>query len=160
MFDPVTASRMHGVLRRNRELLEVMSDELQRLTITLAGTTGTAFLTNAKGVIIGSTFTQVRSHERLMPACSRIGINVAEAGVGTSAPGISRGRAAERGWWRRALLCQCADDALRRGTDPTCVANSPACSTSPAKASRSASMPLPQSWPRKTEQSDEGGHCS
>lgn len=89
VFDPVTASRMHGVLRSNRELLEVASDELQRLTITLAGTTGTAILTDAKGVIIGSTFTQARSHERLMPVCTRIGINLAEAGVGTTAPGIT-----------------------------------------------------------------------
>jgi transcriptional regulator of acetoin/glycerol metabolism len=89
VFEPVTVSRVHGVLRSNRQLLEVASDELQRLRVTLAGTTGTAILTDAKGVIIGSTFTQPRSHERLMPVSTRIGVNLSEEVVGTTAPGIT-----------------------------------------------------------------------
>ncbi len=89
VFEPVTASRVHGVLRRNRQLLEAAGDELQRLRVTLAGTSGTAILTDAQGVIIGTTFTQSRSHERLMPVTTRIGVNLAEEIVGTTAPGIT-----------------------------------------------------------------------
>jgi sigma-54 dependent transcriptional regulator, acetoin dehydrogenase operon transcriptional activator AcoR len=88
-FEPVTASRVHGVLRANRQLLEAAADELERLRVTLAGTSGTAMLTDPQGVIIGSTFTQARSHERLMPITTRIGVNLAEEAVGTTAPGIT-----------------------------------------------------------------------
>jgi transcriptional regulator of acetoin/glycerol metabolism len=89
VFEPVTPSRVHGVLRANRELLEAAADEMERLRLTLAGTSGTAMLTDAQGVIIGSTFTQARSHERLMPISTRIGVNLAEEAVGTTAPGIT-----------------------------------------------------------------------
>lgn len=88
-FEPVTPSRVHSVLRANRQLLEAASAELERLRETLAGTSGTAMLTDPQGVIIGSTFTQARSHERLMPISTRIGVNLAEEAVGTTAPGIT-----------------------------------------------------------------------
>jgi transcriptional regulator of acetoin/glycerol metabolism len=88
-FEPVTASRVHSALRSNRELLEAAGDELQRLRVTLAGTSGTAILTDAQGVIVGTSFTQARSHERLMPVSARIGVNLAEEAVGTTAPGIT-----------------------------------------------------------------------
>lgn len=89
VFEPVTPSRVHGALRANRELLEAAADEMERLRVTLAGTSGTAMLADAQGVIIGSTFTQARSHERLMPITTRIGVNLAEEAVGTTAPGIT-----------------------------------------------------------------------
>lgn len=89
VFEPVTASRVHGALRSNRQLLEAASEDLQKLRVTLAGTSGTAILTDAQGVIIGTSFTQPRSHERLMPVTTRIGVNLAEEAVGTTAPGIT-----------------------------------------------------------------------
>jgi transcriptional regulator of acetoin/glycerol metabolism len=89
VFEPVTASRVHGALRSNRALLEAAADEMERLRVTLAGTSGTAMLTDAQGVIIGSTFTQAHSHERLMPIDTRIGMNLAEEVVGTNAPGLT-----------------------------------------------------------------------
>lgn len=89
VFEPVTASRVHGALRSNRQLLEAATDEMERLRVTLAGTSGTAMLTDAQGVIIGSTFTRPRSHERLMPITTRIGVNLAEEVVGTNAPGLT-----------------------------------------------------------------------
>lgn len=89
VFEPVTAGRVQTVLRSNRELLAAAGDELQRLCITLAGTSGTAILTDARGVVIGSSFTQARGHERLMPVSTRIGVNLAEEAVGTTAPGIT-----------------------------------------------------------------------
>lgn len=89
VFEPVTPSRVHSALRANRELLEAAADEMERLRLTLAGTSGTAMLADAQGVIVGSTFTQARSHERLMPLSTRIGVNLAEEAVGTTAPGIT-----------------------------------------------------------------------
>lgn len=88
-FEPVTPSRVHSVLRASRELLDAASHELDRLRVTLAGTTSTALLTDAQGVIVGSTFAQARAHERLMPVTTRVGVNLAEEAVGTTAPGIT-----------------------------------------------------------------------
>ncbi len=89
VFEPVTPSRVHGTLRQNQQLLAAASDEMERLKLTLAGTTSTAMLTDAQGVIVRSTFTQARSHERLMPITTRVGVNLAEEAVGTTAPGLT-----------------------------------------------------------------------
>jgi transcriptional regulator of acetoin/glycerol metabolism len=88
-FEPVTPSRVHGALRLNQQLLAAAADEMARLQYTLAGTSGTAMLTDAQGIIIGSTFVQARSHERLMPVTTRIGVNLSEEAVGTTAPGVT-----------------------------------------------------------------------
>jgi transcriptional regulator of acetoin/glycerol metabolism len=88
-FEPVTHSRMHSALRLNQQLLAAAADEMARLQYTLAGTSSTAMLTDAQGIIIGSTFVQARSHERLMPVTTRIGVNLSEEAVGTTAPGVT-----------------------------------------------------------------------
>jgi transcriptional regulator of acetoin/glycerol metabolism len=88
-FNPVTTSRIHSVLGRNRLLIEVASDELSQLQATLAGTTGTAILTDAHGVIVGTTFAGERPQEMLMPLIARVGVNLAEEAVGTNAPAIT-----------------------------------------------------------------------
>jgi transcriptional regulator of acetoin/glycerol metabolism len=89
VFEPVTPSRVHGALRSNRDLLQAAGEEMVRLRLTLAGTSGTAILTDANGVVIGTTFSQAQSHERLMPVTTRVGVNLAEEVVGTTAPGIT-----------------------------------------------------------------------
>jgi transcriptional regulator of acetoin/glycerol metabolism len=48
-FNPVTTSRIHSVLGRSRLLIEAARDELGQLQATLAGTSGTAILTDAQG---------------------------------------------------------------------------------------------------------------
>ena len=88
-FNPVTTSRIHGVLGRNRLLIEVASNELSQLQATLAGTAGTAILTDAQGVVVGSTFAEQRPQEVLMPIITRIGVNLAEEEAGTNAPAIT-----------------------------------------------------------------------
>ncbi len=88
-FEPVTPSRVHSALRLNQQLLAAAADEMARLQYTLAGTSGTAMLTDAQGIIINSTFVQARSHERLMPVTTRIGVNLSEEAVGTTAPGVT-----------------------------------------------------------------------
>lgn len=89
VFEPVTPSRVHSVLRANRQLLEAAEVEMQRMRTTLAGTSSTAMLTDALGVVIGSTFDHARSHEKLMPIATRVGVNLAEEVVGTNAPGLT-----------------------------------------------------------------------
>jgi transcriptional regulator of acetoin/glycerol metabolism len=88
-FNTVTTSRIHGVLTRSRQLLEAATTELNQLQATLAGTTGTAILTDAQGVVVGTTFAGARPQEVMMPLGARVGVNLAEEAVGTTAPGIT-----------------------------------------------------------------------
>lgn len=89
VFEPVTPSRVHSALRANRQLLEAAGDELERLRLTLAGTSSTAILTDARGVVIGTSFSPRRSHEGLIAVAARVGVNLSEEVVGTTAPGIT-----------------------------------------------------------------------
>ena len=45
-------------------------------------------LTDASGMLIGATCAG-RSHERIMPAATRVGVDLSEAAVGTTAPGVA-----------------------------------------------------------------------
>jgi sigma-54 dependent transcriptional regulator, acetoin dehydrogenase operon transcriptional activator AcoR len=59
-----------------------------RLEATLSTTSCTAMLTDATGVLIGSVCVG-RSHEALMPVATRLGVNLSEDAVGTTAPGVA-----------------------------------------------------------------------
>ncbi|MDO8768984.1 MAG: helix-turn-helix domain-containing protein [Burkholderiaceae bacterium] len=86
-FNVVSRSRIHSVLSRNRMLLDAAADELMQLQTTLAGTACQAILTDAKGVVVHAT-RSTATHDRVLRLASRVGINLAEESVGTTAPGI------------------------------------------------------------------------
>lgn len=86
-FDFVTQSRAQLALQRNRPLLQAWQSELGPLESALAGTHCAAMLTDATGVLIASVCAG-RSHERIMPVATRIGVNLSEEAVGTTAPGV------------------------------------------------------------------------
>ena len=86
-FQPVTASRMHQSLRKNHQLHEAWLAELPQIQSALGTTTCAAMLTDATGVLIGSACIG-RAHERLMPVAARIGVDLSEEAVGTTAPGV------------------------------------------------------------------------
>lgn len=87
VFQPVTASRTHLALQRNRALHEAWLEELPQLQAILGTTSCAAMLTDATGVMIGASCAG-RAHERLMPVATRIGVNLSEEAVGTTAPGV------------------------------------------------------------------------
>jgi transcriptional regulator of acetoin/glycerol metabolism len=87
-FEPVTASRAHLALQKNRQLLRAWSEEMPRLEAVLGTTSCAAMLTDATGVLIGATCVG-RSHEALMPIATRTGVNLSEDAVGTTAPGVA-----------------------------------------------------------------------
>jgi transcriptional regulator of acetoin/glycerol metabolism len=87
VFEPVSLSRTHLALQKNRELQVAWIEELPELQTLLGTTTCAAMLTDATGVLIGATCAG-RSHERVMPVATRIGVNLAEEAVGTTAPGV------------------------------------------------------------------------
>lgn len=86
-FNTVTRNRVHSVLSRNRMFLDAATDELMRLETMLAGTACRAMLTDANGVVVHAT-RSTASHDQLLQLASRVGVNLAEESVGTTAPGI------------------------------------------------------------------------
>ena len=87
MFEPVTTSRTQLALQKNRPLLHAWLDELPRLEAVLGNTSCAAMLTDATGVLVASCCSG-RAHEDLMPVATRIGVNLSEEAVGTTAPGV------------------------------------------------------------------------
>ena len=87
VFQPVTESRTHSALQKNRHLHQAWLEELPQLQMLLAKTSCAAMLTDATGVLIGATCVG-RAHERLMPVATRLGVDLSEEAVGTTAPGV------------------------------------------------------------------------
>ena len=87
VFEPVTASRAHLALQKNRHLLEAWLEVSPTLETVLGTTSCAAMLTDHTGVIIGACCAG-RAHEELMPVATRIGVDLSEEAVGTTAPGV------------------------------------------------------------------------
>lgn len=86
-FQPVTKSRAHLALQKNRSLIDAWNAEVPLLESILKSTSCAAMLTDGTGVLIAATCAG-RSHEHLMPIATRIGVNLSEEAVGTTAPGV------------------------------------------------------------------------
>jgi transcriptional regulator of acetoin/glycerol metabolism len=87
-FDAVTPSRLHATLSRNRELLEVARQELAQLENMLAGTDCRVLLTDRDGVVVHVTDQPAAAHQPVLRKTARVGVNISERIVGTTAPGI------------------------------------------------------------------------
>lgn len=86
-FQPVSASRSHLALQKNRVLHEAWLNELPALGTALGSANCSAILTDASGVLIGAT-PGTQSDQRIIPIAHRVGVNLSEEYVGTTAPGI------------------------------------------------------------------------
>ncbi len=89
VFDAVTPSRLHATLGRNRELLEAAQLDLHSMESALAGTDCRVLLTDAQGVIVHATQHDAAAQQPILRQTARVGINIAESVIGTSAPGIT-----------------------------------------------------------------------
>ena len=87
-FDPVTRSRLHATLSRNRLLLGAAGDEIARLEAALGGTGCRVLLTDAEGVIVHATPATAPTLEPVLKSAARVGVNLAEGAVGTNAPAV------------------------------------------------------------------------
>ena len=85
MVGPV---RLHAALRQTRLLREAAALELQRLEATIAATACRVILTSADGVVVHVTQRPRGAEEAVLPALGRVGIDLSEDAVGTTAPGI------------------------------------------------------------------------
>lgn len=85
-FDPVSRSRIHSVLSRNRLLVQSAATEMQHLEAALAGTGCRAILTDGQGIVLHSS-RSVTANDGLMKLITRVGVNLGEESAGTTAPG-------------------------------------------------------------------------
>lgn len=86
-FQPVSVSRSQLALQKNRALHEAWLSELPAIGSALGSTNCSAILTDASGVLIGTTPT-TRPNLTVMPLAHRLGVNLSEEMVGTTAPGL------------------------------------------------------------------------
>ncbi len=87
-FDPVTPSRLHSALGRNRELLAAAQADLLAMEAALAGTGCRVLLTACDGVMLHVTHHPMAPRQPVLHRTARVGVNIAEQVVGTTAPGI------------------------------------------------------------------------
>jgi sigma-54 dependent transcriptional regulator, acetoin dehydrogenase operon transcriptional activator AcoR len=87
-LDPISGRACQAVLQRNRDLLLAASEELAQLSASLAGTGCRVLLTNAAGVVVHSTPGDGQDTHPVLDVAARVGVNLAEERIGTTAPGI------------------------------------------------------------------------
>lgn len=87
-FDTVTRSRIHACLTRNEQLLQAGNEELAQLATALGGTNCRVLLTDAQGVVIHVSPPLGSAPQPLLQVASRVGVNLAESEIGTTAPGV------------------------------------------------------------------------
>jgi sigma-54 dependent transcriptional regulator, acetoin dehydrogenase operon transcriptional activator AcoR len=87
-LDPVHRSALSAALARNRRLLDAAHGDLQQLEATLAGTASRLMLTDAAGVIVHVSRGTGDPQQKVLDAATRVGVNLAEGVLGTTAPGI------------------------------------------------------------------------
>lgn len=86
-FQPVSTSRSHLALLKNAELCEAWRHELKSLETIIGATGCDAVLTDTTGVLIGVAGA-IGQQGRVLKAAHRIGVNLSEDLVGTTAPGL------------------------------------------------------------------------
>ena len=83
-FDPVSGAHIKRTLEQHHELVESARPELERLGRAIAGTSFFPLITDAKGVVI-DVGAGVDRHDRRVDVIARVGVDLSEQAVGTSA---------------------------------------------------------------------------
>lgn len=87
-MDPVRPSHVQGLMHRNRDLLLAATAELSQLEASLAGCGCRVLLTNGDGLIMHSTRVSGSTQQTTLDVACRLGVNLSEDRLGTTAPGI------------------------------------------------------------------------
>ncbi len=86
--EPVSALRLDAALRHSRLLRAAASPGMSRLEMAMAGTHSQILLTNSQGMIICIGQRSPCATESTLPALARLGMDLSEGTLGTTAPGI------------------------------------------------------------------------
>lgn len=86
-FEPVTPARTQRALQRGRPLLAAAEPALARLASSLRHTGARALLCDGDGIVVHRT-PATQTLEPVLALAARVGVNLSEAAVGTTAPGV------------------------------------------------------------------------
>ena len=95
-FKPVSSGQIKQSLDQNHELIQSAKPELERLGRAIAGTPFFALITDAHGVLL-DLGGQIDKHDKRVSAIARIGVDLSDQAVGTSA--ISAALTEQRPVW-------------------------------------------------------------
>lgn len=84
VFKPVSASHARQTLDQHHELVQSAKPELERLGRAIAGTQFFALITDAHGVLL-DLGGQIDKHDKRVTAIARVGVDLSEEAVGTTA---------------------------------------------------------------------------
>ena len=88
VFDAVTTSAVHHAIEANQPLLRAAAPVIQSLTRAMAHTRYFAILTDARGLVIGVNG-PVDRHDPHAASIARVGVDLSERAVGTTAIGTT-----------------------------------------------------------------------
>ena len=83
-FDAVSAAHITRTLEQQHEFVQAAQPEIERLCRAIAGTSFFALLTDAKGVVL-DVGGSINRHDKRVEAIARVGVDLSEQSVGTSA---------------------------------------------------------------------------
>lgn len=89
VFDPVSRTQLRAALERNHALLQAAGPEIDQLDAMLAGTACKTVLTDRHGVIVRASPPAGGSARGVLEIAGRVGVNLTEQSLGSTAPGIS-----------------------------------------------------------------------
>jgi transcriptional regulator of acetoin/glycerol metabolism len=87
-FDTISQQQLRRLQDQNQQLLHAASAELDRLSRAIAGTRYFALLTDAQGIVI-DTRGEIDRQNKHAHAIARIGVDLSERNIGTSAIGAA-----------------------------------------------------------------------
>ena len=87
-FDPIHTAQLRRTLEQHHDLIQSARPELERLSRAIAGTSFFALITDAKGTVI-DVGQGANLQDRRVQAIARVGVDLSEAAVGTSAIGTT-----------------------------------------------------------------------
>lgn len=88
VFDPVTRTQLRAALDRNHALLQAAGPEIDQLDTMLAGTACKTVLTDRHGTIVRAS-PPVGGGRGVLDIAGRVGVNLGEHSLGSTAPGIT-----------------------------------------------------------------------
>jgi transcriptional regulator of acetoin/glycerol metabolism len=83
-FAPLSQAQINRTLDRNHDFVQAARPELERLGRAIAGTSFFALITDAQGVVV-DVGGGIDRHDKRIDAIARIGIDLSEQAVGTTA---------------------------------------------------------------------------
>jgi transcriptional regulator of acetoin/glycerol metabolism len=83
-FDAVSAAHITRTLDLQHDFVQAAQPEIERLCRAIAGTSFFALLTDAKGVVL-DVGGSINRHDKRVEAIARVGVDLSEESVGTSA---------------------------------------------------------------------------